>query len=83
MFLTGCMTAGIKEDHVLLSEIETAIKIQRYIDTYNKPWTMTLVHDSLIVELPVEDVSEYIKISGRRNMCHHLMVPKSKSVRST
>lgn len=44
----------------------TAIKIQRYIDAYNKPWKiLALIHDSILVELPIEDALEYIKVAGK------------------
>lgn len=44
----------------------TAIKVQRYIDKYKKPWKLlALVHDSILAEVPIEDSIEYITIARK------------------
>lgn len=41
-----------------------AIKIQRFIDRKKKNWKLlALVHDSIIAEIPVDDVLSYVKIA--------------------
>lgn len=41
-----------------------AIKIQEHIDRKKKPWKLlALVHDSVIAEVPIDDVLEYVKFA--------------------
>lgn len=40
-----------------------AIKMQRYVDKFKLPWKLLgLVHDSIIAEIPIESVLQYIKV---------------------
>jgi len=58
------------------TNLMACIAIQKHIDLCKKPWKLlNIVHDSIIAEIPVEDVQEYIEVADRIMVDPELMKP--------
>jgi len=58
------------------TNLMACIAIQRYIEEHQRPWRLlNIVHDSIIAEIPRDDVEDYMKVSDRIMVDPHLMKP--------
>jgi uracil-DNA glycosylase family 4 len=48
------------------TNIMACIKLQKYIERHNRTWLLlNIVHDSIIVEVPRDEVFEYVEVANR------------------